>query len=132
MAPNQDWKDPKLDFPTRIARIYDADGPMAQMLNDFRPRPGQQEFAREVAKAIEGKTTLIAEAGTGTGKTFAYLIPAIVAGVTTIVSTAGKSLQDQLFAKDLPAIRRALGVPVTVSLLKGRANYVCHLSLIHI
>lgn len=129
MAPNQDWKDPKLDFPTRIARIYDADGPMAQMLNDFRPRPGQQEFAREVAKAIEGKTTLIAEAGTGTGKTFAYLIPAIVAGVTTIVSTAGKSLQDQLFAKDLPAIRRALGVPVTVSLLKGRANYVCHFHL---
>ena len=61
MAPNQDWKDPKLDFPTRIARIYDADGPMAQMLNDFRPRPGQQEFAREVAKAIEGKTTLIAD-----------------------------------------------------------------------
>ena len=75
------------------------------------------------------KTILVAEAGTGTGKTFAYLTPALLAGATCVISTAGKSLQDQLCAKDLPALRDALGVPVKVALLKGRANYVCHFRL---
>lgn len=130
MTSSPGWLDKRADFPTRVSRVYDADGPMAKILDDYRPREGQQAFAREVAKAIEAKSTLIAEAGTGTGKTFAYLVPAILAGVTTIVSTAGKSLQDQLFAKDLPAIRKAaLGMPFTVALLKGRANYVCHYHL---
>ena len=80
-------------------------------------------------RAVEEKTILVAEAGTGTGKTFAYLTPALLAGATCVISTAGKSLQDQLCAKDLPALRDALGVPVKVALLKGRANYVCHFRL---
>ena len=92
-------------------------------------REGQREFAVEAARAVEEKTILVAEAGTGTGKTFAYLTPALLAGATCVISTAGKSLQDQLCAKDLPALRDALGVPVKVALLKGRANYVCHFRL---
>ncbi len=83
-------------------------------------------MAQAVAQAIAGRTTLIAEAGTGTGKTFAYLVPALLSGGKVIVSTGTKTLQDQLFQRDLPQVRAALGVPVTLALLKGRANYVCH------
>ncbi len=119
------WLDPKKDFVSRVGSLYAPGGLMSQKIPGFRPREGQQAFAEEVARAIEARSTLIAEAGTGTGKTFAYLIPAIVAGVRTIVSTAGKSLQDQLYHKDIPQIRKTLGLPVTVSLLKGRANYIC-------
>ena len=83
-------------------------------------------MAQAVAQAIEGRHPLIAEAGTGTGKTFAYLVPALLYGGKVIVSTGTKTLQDQLYERDLPLIRDALAVPVTVALLKGRANYVCH------
>ncbi len=86
-------------------------------------------FAQAVAKAIESSGQLIAEAGTGTGKTFAYLAPAILAGGKLIVSTGTKTLQDQLFYRDLPTLRDALRVPLVTALLKGRANYVCHLHL---
>ncbi len=125
MAELKGYLDGDEDFPTRIESLYQAGGLMAERLKGFRPRAGQRAFARAVAETLETHGTLIAEAGTGTGKTFAYLVPAIAAGVKTIVSTAGKSLQDQLFVKDLPAIRKLLGVPVVVSLLKGRANYLC-------
>ena len=101
----------------------------AGTVKGFCVREGQREFAVEAARAVEEKTILVAEAGTGTGKTFAYLTPALLAGATCVISTAGKSLQDQLCAKDLPALRDALGVPVKVALLKGRANYVCHFRL---
>ncbi len=83
-------------------------------------------MADAVAKAIAARAPLIAEAGTGTGKTFAYLVPALLYGGKVIVSTGTKTLQDQLFQRDLPLVRDALGVPATLALLKGRANYVCH------
>ena len=83
-------------------------------------------MAEAVAQAIRTRAALIAEAGTGTGKTFAYLVPALEGGGKVIVSTGTKTLQDQLFQRDLPLVRAALGVPVTLALLKGRANYVCH------
>lgn len=125
------WLDETKSFPERVGSLYEPDGLMAKQLANFRPRAAQKAFAEAVAQAIESRETVIAEAGTGTGKTFAYLIPAIVAGVQTVVSTAGKSLQDQLFSKDLPTIRKMLGLPFSVAILKGRANYVCpyHLEL---
>ncbi len=83
-------------------------------------------MAQTVARAIAARSALIAEAGTGTGKTFAYLVPALLYGGKVIVSTGTKTLQDQLFQRDLPAVRDALSLPVTLALLKGRANYVCH------
>lgn len=113
----------------RVALAFDEKGPLTKAVKGFCVREGQREFAVEAARAVEEKTILIAEAGTGTGKTFAYLTPALLAGATCVISTAGKSLQDQLCAKDLPALRDALGVPVKVALLKGRANYVCHFRL---
>lgn len=113
----------------RVALAFDEKGPLTKAVKGFCVREGQREFAVEAARAIEEKTILVAEAGTGTGKTFAYLTPALLAGATCVISTAGKSLQDQLCAKDLPALRDALGVPVKVALLKGRANYVCHFRL---
>lgn len=113
----------------RVALAFDEKGPLTKAVKGFCVREGQREFAVEAARAVEEKTILVAEAGTGTGKTFAYLTPALLAGATCVISTAGKSLQDQLCAKDLPALRDALGVPVKVALLKGRANYVCHFRL---
>ena len=95
-------------------------------MQGYRARDGQIEMAQAVADAIDGCGTLIAEAGTGTGKTFAYLVPALLWGGKVIVSTGTKTLQDQLFRKDVPMVRGALQAPVTVALLKGRSNYVCH------
>ena len=83
-------------------------------------------MARAVAQAIAARGRLVAEAGTGTGKTFAYLVPALLYGGKVIVSTGTKTLQDQLFERDVPTVRDALGVPATIAVLKGRANYVCH------
>jgi len=83
-------------------------------------------MAARIAAAIREQTVFIAEAGTGTGKTFAYLVPALASGGKVIISTGTKTLQDQLFNKDLPLVRHALKAPVQVALLKGRANYVCH------
>ena len=105
--------------------LFGPAGPLARAAEGYRPRAQQLEFARAVLEAIEGSSVLIAEAGTGTGKTFAYLVPALLAGGRVIVSTGTKTLQDQLFHRDLPRVRDALGVPVSIALLKGRANYVC-------
>lgn len=121
--------DASTPFVERVALAFDEKGPLTKAVKGFCVREGQREFAVEAARAVEEKTILVAEAGTGTGKTFAYLTPALLAGATCVISTAGKSLQDQLCAKDLPALRDALGVPVKVALLKGRANYVCHFRL---
>jgi ATP-dependent DNA helicase DinG len=111
--------------------IFCASGPLARAVPGFRQRPEQLEFARAVLEAIEARGALVAEAGTGTGKTFAYLVPALLAGGRVIVSTGTKTLQDQLYHRDLPRVRDALGVRADVALLKGRANYVClhHLEL---
>ena len=108
-----------------LTPIFAEDGPLARAEPGFRHRPQQVEFAHAVQEAIESAGVLIAEAGTGTGKTFAYLVPALLAGGRVIVSTGTKTLQDQLFHRDLPRVRQALGAAVDVALLKGRANYVC-------
>ena len=109
-----------------LEAFFSDQGPLARAVDGFRVRQGQIEMARAVADAIEHNTVLIAEAGTGTGKTFAYLVPALLSGGKTIISTGTKTLQDQLFDRDIQVVRDALKVPVTVALLKGRANYVCH------
>ncbi len=109
-----------------LAAIFGEGGALARALPGFRLRPQQLAMAEAVARAMADRTPLVAEAGTGTGKTFAYLVPALLYGGKVIVSTGTKTLQDQLFQRDLPLVRAALGVPVTLALLKGRANYVCH------
>jgi ATP-dependent DNA helicase DinG len=112
-----------------LESIFSADGPLARLVKDFRARPFQVEMARAVAQTIAANGMLVAEAGTGTGKTVAYLTPALLSGGKVIISTGTKTLQDQLFDRDIPVVREALSVPVTVALLKGRANYVCHYHL---
>ncbi|MGH8621144.1 MAG: ATP-dependent DNA helicase, partial [Burkholderiales bacterium] len=112
-----------------LDEAFSQRGPLSRVVRGFRARPFQVEMARAVADALAGNGVLVAEAGTGTGKTFAYLVPALLTGGKVIVSTGTKTLQDQLFDRDIPTVRRALGAPVTVALLKGRANYVCHYHL---
>jgi len=110
----------------RAFELLGENGPLAQELDGFKPRIAQQEMAQAIERAIEEKSQLIAEAGTGTGKTFAYLAPALRSGKKVIVSTGTKTLQDQLFHRDLPRLRKALELTeVKVALLKGRANYIC-------
>ena len=110
-------------------QAFSADGPLARAIAGYRARPQQVEMAERVAAAIAANSVLVAEAGTGTGKTFAYLVPALLAGGKVIISTGTKTLQDQLYQRDLPTVRDALRVPATTALLKGRANYVCHYHL---
>ncbi|OOG59911.1 ATP-dependent DNA helicase [Rhodanobacter sp. C03] len=105
--------------------LLGADGPFARELPNFAPRLAQQAMARAVQHAIAGRDTLIAEAGTGTGKTFAYLVPALLSGERVIISTGTKTLQDQLYFRDLPKVRSVLGARLKTALLKGRANYLC-------
>jgi ATP-dependent DNA helicase DinG len=112
-------------FEAALAAVFAPDGPLGRTIPDYRPRGEQREMAGRVARAMRERRVLLAEAGTGTGKTVAYLVPALLFGGKVIVSTGTKTLQDQLFHRDLPAVRSALGLPVTVALLKGRANYVC-------
>lgn len=102
-----------------------ASGPLARRDNRFRPRQEQQAFAQAVAHAVERREPLVVEAGTGVGKTFAYLVPLLLSGRRALVSTATKSLQDQLFLRDLPRLQEALGVPSRLALLKGRGSYLC-------
>jgi ATP-dependent DNA helicase DinG len=108
-----------------LETIFSTDGALSKMIPGYQPRSAQIEMAQTVASAIDGQQNLIAEAGTGTGKTFAYLIPAILSEKKVIISTGTKNLQDQLFNNDLPLIRKALKVPFTAALLKGRSNYLC-------
>jgi len=105
--------------------VFSPDGPLAATVSGFKLRPQQLEMAQAIHHAIERTAVLVAEAGTGTGKTFAYLVPALLAGGKVIVSTGTKTLQDQLFDRDLPAVRRALATGASAALLKGRSNYVC-------
>ncbi|GAB1232917.1 ATP-dependent DNA helicase [Ferrigenium sp. UT4] len=112
-----------------VERFFSEQSPLAAEVASFRPRAQQREMAIAVAEAIRDNAILVVEAGTGTGKTFAYLVPALLAGGKVVVSTGTKNLQDQLFQKDLPMVRDALKAPVSVALLKGRSNYVCHYHL---
>ena len=114
---------------TEVERFFSAQSPLATEVASFRPRTQQRDMAIAVAEAIRDNAILVAEAGTGTGKTFAYLVPALLAGGKVVISTGTKNLQDQLFQKDLPMVRDALKAPVSVALLKGRSNYVCHYHL---
>ncbi len=109
-----------------LASVFSETGALAQVVPGFRARPFQLEMAEAIGKVIKNQSVIVAEAGTGTGKTFAYLVPALLSGGKVIISTGTKTLQDQLFGRDIPTVRDALKVPVTVALLKGRANYVCH------
>lgn len=106
--------------------IFGESGLLSQLMPGYRVREQQKEMAKLVLETINDKKTLIAEAGTGTGKTFAYLIPVLLNGGKAIISTATKTLQDQLFSRDIEVVKQLLGKPVKVALLKGRANYICH------
>ncbi|MEO7323761.1 MAG: ATP-dependent DNA helicase [Dokdonella sp.] len=110
---------------TSIADLLGDDGPFAREVPGFAPRASQQIMAAAVEEAIADRQILVAEAGTGTGKTFAYLVPALLSGKRVIISTGTKTLQDQLFHRDLPRVRHVLGARVSAALLKGRANYLC-------
>ena len=112
-----------------LNEIFIASGALSTSIAGYRERPQQLEMALAIENAIKNNKQLIAEAGTGTGKTFAYLVPALLSGGKVIISTGTKTLQDQLFNRDLPNVRDALKVPVTVAMLKGRSNYVCHYHL---
>jgi len=112
-----------------VIAAFAPDGPLAGAIAGFRERASQREMALAVFEAIVRRTTLAAEAGTGTGKTLAYLVPALLAGGKLLISAGTKTLQDQIFEKDLPAVCAALGVAPDVAILKGRQNYVCRLRL---
>jgi len=111
------------------ADLLGADGPFSRSVPGYAPRAAQQDMAAAVESAIDDRSALIVEAGTGTGKTYAYLVPALRSGLRVVVSTGTKNLQDQLFFRDLPRVREALATPARVSLLKGRANYLCRYRL---
>lgn len=110
---------------TRTAAALAPGGALDDILDGFAPRPAQQQLAGAIATAIEQVDVLLAEAGTGTGKTFAYLVPVLLSGKRSIISTGTRALQDQLFHRDLPRLQQALGVRPRAALLKGRANYLC-------
>jgi ATP-dependent DNA helicase DinG len=112
-----------------VGSIFAPGGPLSRTIADYRPRAQQREMAARIAGAIRASRALVVEAGTGTGKTVAYLVPALLAGGKVIISTGTKTLQDQLFHRDLPSVRSALGLPASAALLKGRANYVCRYHL---
>ena len=108
-----------------LDELFGPRGPLARTLPGFTPRRSQLAMANRVALAIENRAPLVVEAGTGTGKTFAYLVPALLSGKRVLISTGTRTLQDQLFNKDLPLVAGAIGVPARVALLKGRSNYLC-------
>jgi len=110
---------------TDLKDFFGESSPLRELLPGFQPRAGQAWMAEAVAETINAGDKLVVEAGTGTGKTFAYLLPALLSGRKTIISTGTKALQDQLYHRDLPLVGKAIGRPVTTALLKGRANYLC-------
>ncbi len=123
---------PEVSPVPRVAELSDASvaafgetGPLARVLDGYEPRPAQLEMAGAVASVLASRGVLLVEAGTGTGKTLAYLVPAILSRQRVLVSTGTKNLQEQIFFKDLPVLREALGVPFTATCMKGRGNYLC-------
>ncbi len=114
---------------TSLPHIFEQGGILSQHIDGFSPRPQQLEMAEAILSTLEAQQVLVAEAGTGTGKTFAYLAPTILSGQKVFISTGTKNLQDQLFSRDLPTLRKALGIPFQSALLKGRSNYLCHYRL---
>lgn len=114
-----------VDLVQGVAAAFAADGPLSVARPGLRPRPGQLDMALAVAKALQAGEHLAVEAGTGVGKTFAYLVPVLLSGQRALLSTATQALQEQLFTQDIPAVSRALGLPVRAALLKGRSSYLC-------
>lgn len=108
-----------------VEEAFAPEGVLSRAAEHFVPRSGQTEMALAVARAIEGAYPLVVEASTGVGKTFSYLVPALLSGERVLLSTATKALQDQLFGRDLPRLVEALGLPVRTALLKGRGSYLC-------
>src|SRR5437870_5951956 len=108
-----------------VEAVFAPGGALARAMPDFEPRAGQVEMAAAVARVFERGGVLLAEAGTGTGKTLAYLVPAVLSRERVLISTGTKTLQEQIYFKDIPALRDALGIPFTATCMKGRANYVC-------
>jgi ATP-dependent DNA helicase DinG len=116
---------PEVSLVSGVGDVFAAGGALARTIPHFEPRPGQAEMAAAVARVFERGGVLLAEAGTGTGKTLAYLVPAILSRQRVLVSTGTKTLQEQIYFKDIPALREALGIPFTAAYMKGRANYLC-------
>lgn len=116
-------------YDKKVDELFGETGTLSTSVPGFMPRLSQTEMARAIAQTLAEQKTLIAEAGTGTGKTYAYLVPALLWGGKVIISTGTKNLQDQLCAKDIPTIRKALLIPVSIALLKGRSNYLCYYHL---
>ncbi len=113
----------------QLSEIFAAGGPLAGVLHGYAPRAPQLQMAQAVARTLAQADTLVVEAGTGVGKTMAYLIPALLCGHRVVISTGTKNLQDQLFHRDLPNVTAALGQPIKTALLKGRSNYLCRYRL---
>src|SRR6201986_5457059 len=109
--------------------IFGHGGPLQLALPGFKGRRQQLRMAQRVAEALDHRETVVVEAGTGTGKTLAYLVPALLCGARVLISTGTRTLQDQLFSKDLPLVAAALGRPARLALLKGRTNYLCRYRL---
>jgi ATP-dependent DNA helicase DinG len=113
------------DLAERTRAALAEGGPLDVRLEGYSPRAAQAQLAQAIAEAMDSRSTLVAEAGTGTGKTYAYLVPALLSGQRVIISTGTRALQDQLYHRDLPRVREALGAGLRTALLKGRANYLC-------
>lgn len=112
-----------------IEEFFKSSGPLSKLVSNFHQREDQVDMAKIINETIEEKNSLIVEAGTGVGKTFSYLLPALMNGGKVVISTATKNLQDQLFFKDIPTIRNALKIPIDINILKGRSNYICQLRM---
>ena len=121
---DNDPNDPN-DLKTSVRAVFDDKGALSRALDGYEPREGQRRMSEAVASVIDEGGTLLAEAGTGTGKTLAYLVPAILSGRRVLISTGTKNLQEQIFFKDLPLLQKVLDVPFTATLMKGRSNYLC-------
>ena len=114
-----------MSLPDAVLEVFAAGGVLSRSVEKFRPRAGQTEMATAVARVIEEGGVLVVEAGTGIGKTYAYLVPVLLSGARVLLSTATKTLQDQLFGRDLPQLIKALNLPIRTALLKGRNSYLC-------
>src|SRR5476649_37490 len=114
-----------MSFQELVRDTFALDGLLSRTVEAFTPRDGQTEMADAIARIIDEGGVLVVEAGTGIGKTFSYLVPALLSGSRVMLSTATKTLQDQLFGRDLPHLVKALGLPVRTALLKGRGSYLC-------
>lgn len=114
-----------MDLQRQVREAFAPQGALSRAAKHFQPRQGQLDMALAIGRTIEQGGVLVVEAGTGVGKTFAYLVPALLSGERVLLSTATKTLQDQLFGRDLPVLLKALGMPLRTALLKGRGSYLC-------